>query len=164
MKSCIFLLLLVFTFSCIAADHNGTIAPNGMAYPADYKQWSPIGVSHRTDKHSLRLILANPIAKKAIEMGKTNPWPNGSMIGKIVWKDSRHKDWKSATVPGRLIHTEFMLKDAIKYKKTGGWGFARWLGNNQKPFGNTSSEHECYSCHLNAKNTDIVFTRPIVLP
>ena len=163
-KSIIFLLLIAFSVATNAADSEVAPAPNGIAFPDNYKQWAPVGVSHRTDNNSLRLILANPIAKKAIDAGKTDPWPDGSMLGKIVWKDSRHKDWASATVPGSLVHTEFMLKHKIKYKKTGGWGFARWVGKNKKPFGGLTSARECYQCHLNAKNSDIVFTRSFVLP
>jgi len=163
-KSFIFFLLSTFTVATNGTDSNVSPAPNGIAFPVDYKQWSPIGVSHRTDNNSLRLILANPIAKKAIDTGKTDPWPDGSKLGKIVWKDSQHKDWKQATVPGALVHTEFMFKDKKKYKQTGGWGFARWTGKNKKPFGDLATAKECCQCHLNAKNSDIVFTQPIVLP
>ena len=163
-KSIIFFLLSTLIFTAHADNRKVNAAPNGIVFPADYKQWSPVGVSHRTDKQSLRLILANPIAKKAIDTGKTNPWPNGSILGKIVWKDSIHKYWQAATVPGKLIHTEFMFKDTKKYKKTGGWGYARWLGKNKKSYGGVSAEQECYQCHLKVKNTDLVFTRPVKLP
>ncbi len=160
----IFCLLAVCTFIVRATDKKVAPAANGVIFPEDYKQWFPVGVSHRTDKESLRLILANPIAKKAIEAGKTNPWPNGSILGKIVWKDTTHQYWQAATVPGKLTHVEFMFKDTKKYKKTGGWGYARWLGKNNKPYGGILAEQECYQCHLKVKKTDLVFTRPVTLP
>ncbi|MEE9345912.1 MAG: cytochrome P460 family protein [Methylococcales bacterium] len=163
-RSVIVFLLTVLTYTVSAADSKVVPSKNGIAFPEDYKQWSPIGVSHRTDNETLRLILANPIAKRAIDAGKTNPWPNGSILGKIVWKDSTHQYWQTATVPGKMIHTEFMVKDTKKYKKTGGWGYARWLGKNKNPYGGVSAEKECYQCHLKVKNTDLVFTRPVTLP
>ncbi len=160
----IFFLLGGLAFTVSAVDTKVAPTANGIEFPDDYKQWSPVGVAHRTDKESLRLILANPIAKKAIDAGKINPWPNGSKLGKIVWKDSIHKFWQTASVPGKLTHAEFMFKDTKKYKKTGGWGYARWLGKNKKPYGGVSAEQECYQCHLKVKKTDLVFTRPVKLP
>ncbi len=164
-KKYIALIMLVVATAAVNAEKSKVKAsPNGILFPDDYTSWTPVGVSHRTDKPSLRLILANPIAKNAVDAGTTNPWPDGAMLAKIVWKDRLHKDWKPATIPGKLVHAEFMFKDRIKFKKTGGWGFARWLGKNKKPFGNVRSAQECYQCHLKAKKSDIVFTRPISLP
>jgi len=140
-------------------------APNGITIPKDYKTWQPLGVSHRSDKDSLRIILVNPIAMKAATAGKTNPWPDGSMIAKLAWKDSTHPNFAAATVPGELNHVEFMLRDSKKFANTNGWGYARWLGMEQKPYGNGADfAQECSSCHLQAKDTGFVFTHKAQLP
>lgn len=140
-------------------------APNGIGFPAGYQDWRVIGVSHRTDNNSLRVILGNDQAIEAARAGKTNPWPKGTILAKIVLKDATHEQWKAATVPGRFVHAEFMLKDSSKYAATGGWGYARWLGKEQKPYGKDAGfSQECYSCHTPVKNNDYVFTQPIVLP
>lgn len=151
--------------TAVNADNIISPAPNGIDMPKDYKSWQILGVSHRTDKESLRIILANPTAYKAATEGHTNPWPDGSMIAKLAWKDSIHPKFPSATVPGELNHVEFMIRDTKKYADTNGWGYARWLGLAQKPYGNDASfALECSSCHEQAKETGYVFTRLAPLP
>lgn len=141
-------------------------APNGIPYPTGWQNWKVIAVSHREDNHTLRVILGNDKAVEAARKGQTNPWPDGAALGKVVWKDTQAEHWKKATVPGKFVHAEFMFKDSHKWKDTGGWGWARWVGTEQKPFGkNARFDREvCMSCHTPVKNNDWVFTKPAVLP
>jgi hypothetical protein len=140
-------------------------APNGIQLPANYKNWKVLGTSHREDNKTLRIIVGNDAAVKAARAGKTNPWPEGSILGKLVWKDEIHPKWASATVPGDFVHSEFMIKDSAKYQKTGGWGFARWIGMDQIPYGKDNTfVQECQACHVQVKDNDSVFTRPAPLP
>ncbi len=140
-------------------------APNGIELPEGYKDWCLIASSHRTDNDSLRVILGNDIAIEAARSGHTNPWPDGTILAKLVWKDATHEVWEAATVPGRFVHAEFMVKDAAKYADTGGWGFARWLGAEQKPYGeNADFAQECFGCHTPMADNDYVFTKPVTLP
>ena len=70
----------------------------------------------------------------------------------------------SIAIPGNFIQVEFMIKDAKKYASTAGWGWARWKGNDLKPYGNTATfTTECVSCHNPVKNNDYVFTPPLSL-
>lgn len=136
-------------------------APNGIAFPADYTNWRVIGSSQRIDNKTLRVILGNEIAVKAARSGHTNPWPKGAMLGKVVWKEGTHAHWPTAIVPKQFVHAEFMLKDAARFKTTGGWGFARWVGQDLKPYGKHAGfAKECISCHTPVKDQDFVFTRP----
>lgn len=140
-------------------------APNGISLPKGYKDWRVIASSHRTDNNTLRVILGNNTAIKAARKGKTNPWPDGAIMAKLVWKDATHQNWPAATVPGKFVHAEFMIKDAKKYAATGGWGFARWLGTEQKPYGKDAEfVQECFGCHTPVKANDYVFTHPAILP
>lgn len=140
-------------------------APNNMEMPNDYKHWQLVGVSQRTDKHSLRVILGNPVAIAAINKKQTNPWPDGAILAKLVWKERQHPAWPTAIVPGELEHVEFMHKESAKFQKTGGWGYARWVGSGQKPFGkNADFADECVACHTAVKDKDFVFTLPAPLP
>jgi Cytochrome P460 len=140
-------------------------APNGITLPKNYKNWQILSISHRTDKNSLRIILANPVAYKAATESVNKPWPDGSMIAKLAWKDSTHPNFAAATVPGELTHVEFMIRDSKKFVDTNGWGYARWLGMEQKPYGNDADfAQECSTCHLQAKDTGYVFTRKAPLP
>ena len=140
-------------------------APNGIALPAGYKDWRVISVAHRTDNNTMRAIVGNDKAIEAARKGQTNPWPDGAILGKLVWKADTDPNWAPAIVPGKFVHAEFMLKDAKKHEATGGWGYARWLGEEQKPYGKDAGfAQECVACHTPVKGNDYVFTRPAKLP
>jgi hypothetical protein len=140
-------------------------SPNGIEFPADYRDWRVISVSHRTDHHSMRAILGNDIAIEAARQNKTNPWPDGSVLAKVVWKEGPEKDWAPAIAPQSFIHVEFMFKDAKKWAATGGWGYARWVGDELKPYGSdVSFAQECVACHTPVKDRDWVYTTPAFMP
>ncbi len=165
MKGQIAAVLLVLGATPALAEQSVAAAPNGIELPDDYKDWRVIASSHREDNQTLRVILGNDAAVEAARAGNTNPWPDGAILGKLVWKDSSHPEWDKATVPGEFVHAEFMLKDAEKYPATGGWGFARWTGMDQQPYGeNAEFVQECFGCHIPVKDNDYVFTRPAPLP
>jgi len=159
---------LICLIACSGTAHAETdvqSAPNGITLPEGYKNWEVIGSSHREDNKTLRVILGNDVAIKAARAGETNPWPDGSILGKLVWKDAVHPKWEKATVPGEFVHAEFMIKQGNKYPDTGGWGFARWKGLDQKPYGEDASfVQECFSCHTPVKDNDYVFTHPSPMP
>jgi hypothetical protein len=50
-------------------------APNGIESPADYKNWKTIGSTDRLDNGTIREILGNDIAIRAIANKQINPWP-----------------------------------------------------------------------------------------
>jgi hypothetical protein len=140
-------------------------APNGITLPEGYKDWRVIAVSHRTDNNTMRAIVGNDKAVEAARKGQTNPWPDGAVLGKLVWKAETDANWPTAIVPGKFVHAEFMIKEAKKYAATGGWGFARWLGEEQKPYGKDADfVQECFGCHTPVKGNDYVFTHPAKLP
>jgi hypothetical protein len=141
-------------------------APNGIAFPADYPNWRVISMSHRVDNHTVRAILGNDIAIKAAREGRTNPWPDGAVLGKVVWKETEKPAWKTAIVPDEFVHAEFIFRDAKKWADNGtGWGWARWVGSEQKPYGEDAGfSQECISCHTPVKDNNWVFTRPAVFP
>ncbi|MFK5984410.1 MAG: cytochrome P460 family protein [Pseudomonadota bacterium] len=147
----------------IAADVKP--APNGLEIPANYKDWKVISQSHRVDNNTLRIIIGNDIAVNAARAEQTNPWPQGSILGKLVWKQKNDEHWDKAIVPDKFVHAEFMYKDAQKFSSTGGWGYARWLGLEQKPYGKDKNfSQECYGCHIPVKSKDYVYTTPVSLP
>ena len=149
----------------MAADTKVAPAPNGITLPEGYKNWRLIAPSYRSDKNHIRAILGNDIAIEAARAGKTKPWPDGAILAKLAWKNKTDEHFPVATVPGDFVQAEFMVKDAKKYAATGGWGFARWLGMEQKPYGKDAGfAQECVACHTPVKSNDWVFTHPAVLP
>lgn len=164
-KTTIIIALLLIPFLSAAASINPEPTLNNISFPKGYKNWRLIGTSHRQDNNTLRAILGNNIAINAARSGKTNPWPEGSILAKVVWKDAIHPKWETAIVPGELVHIEFMIKNSKTYRSTGTWGYARWIAPDLKPFGeDASSVQKCFNCHITVKGSDYVFTKPVVLP
>lgn len=137
-------------------------APNGIAYPRGYGNWELVSTTDRFDNHTFRAIFGNEIAVKAIKAGQIQPWPDGAVLAKVLWKEQI--DGKGVIMPGAFIHAEFMIKDAAMYKDTDGWGWARWVGPDLKPYGNSPAfVAECTNCHAPMKDKDFVFTMPLNL-
>ncbi|SMF95324.1 Cytochrome P460 [Methylomagnum ishizawai] len=166
MKRSFFVLALALnTFPCHADPAAAPPAPNGITLPKDYQNWRLLGVSQRTENGTLRAILGNDKAIEAARSGQTHPWPDGAMLAKVAWKQKSHDKFATAVVPGEYVHTDLMVKDAAKYAATGGWGFARWLGDKFTPYGQDAQfAQECLGCHGAAKDADWVFTTPAKLP
>lgn len=139
-----------------------TVVPefNGLAFPGNYKDWHQLSATVRDDNHTLRQILGNDIAIKAVKEGRINPWPDGTTFAKVAWDQS--VDANGAITTGAFKQVEFMVKDSQKYAKTAGWGWGRWLGVELKPFGKDATfTDSCVGCHAPLRNSDFVFTLPI---
>ena len=124
-----------------------------------YRDWRVLGVSHRLDKKYVRAILGNDIAINAGRTAKTNPWPDGSIIAKLSWKEHSHERWPQAVIPGEFAGAEAMIKDSKKYPETGGWAFAHWEGGNLV-INDQEKTATCFACHTIMKDRDYVFTEP----
>ena len=135
-------------------------APNGIEFPSDYKNWTAISSSDRLDNNTMREVLGNEVAVKAITAGQINPWPDGTIFAKVAWE--KLVDVDGTVHAGQFKQVEFMMKDGRKYANTKGWGWARWLGMELQPFGtNRSFTASCISCHLPRRKNDFVFTAPL---
>ncbi|NVN93418.1 MAG: cytochrome P460 family protein [Desulfuromonadales bacterium] len=145
-----------------AADR--LVSPNGISYFPEYMTWKLIAPSYREDKGHIRIITGNGIAVAALQAGK-KPLPDGSVLAKVAWKAEKHPSFPVATVPGAFAQVEFMVKDSRKYKSTGGWGFARFVGNDLKPYGKDAGfVSECFGCHIPVAKNDYLFTKPVKTP
>jgi hypothetical protein len=123
----------------------------------EYIDWRLLAVSHRQDKKTLRAILGNDTAIAAARKEQTKPWPDGSILAKVVWKESTHPNWPQAIVPGEFASAEAMIKDSKKYVNTGGWGFGRWE-NGKLVMHEEAKAKECFACHMPMKDNDYVYT------
>jgi len=135
-------------------------APNGVAFLPDYKSWRAISSTERFDNHTMRQVLGNDVAIKAIAENHINPWPDGAALAKVAW--FQQEDENGLVRPGAFFQVEFMMRDSQKYAATLGWGWARWRGADLKPYGKDAAfTNECVGCHLPLRNTNYVFTSPI---
>ena len=135
-------------------------APNGIAFLPDYKNWQAISSTDRGDNNTLRQILGNDVAVKAVAENHINPWPDGAAFAKIAWY--RQPDDKGFVRAGAFFQVEFMIRDSKKYARTLGWGWARWRGADLKPYGKDADfARECVGCHKPLRDSNYVFTEPI---
>ncbi|HTD95851.1 MAG TPA: heme-binding domain-containing protein [Edaphobacter sp.] len=133
---------------------------NGIEFLPDYKNWKAISSTDRFDNHTMRQILGNDVAVKAIAENHINPWPDGTTFAKVAWL--QHTDDKGVVRTGAFYQVEFMIRDSKKYASTKGWGWARWRGDDLKPYGKDAAfSNECISCHTPVRKNDYVYTMPI---
>ncbi|NYF79549.1 heme-binding domain-containing protein [Granulicella arctica] len=133
---------------------------NGLPFFPDYKNWKPISSTDRGDNHTLREILGNDIAVKAIAEKKIQPWPDGAIFAKVAW--TAVPDEQGILRAGKFLQVEFMVKDKAKYASTAGWGFGRWRGIDLKPYGKGPKfASECVGCHNPMRDNDFVYTIPV---
>jgi len=135
--------------------------PNGLAFISGYQTWKPISATDRGDNGTMRVILGNNVAVKAIAAKKIMPWPDGSAFAKVAWQAV--PDGNGGLRTGKFIQVELMVKDVEKYSSTAGWGWGRWRGLDLKPYGKDAHfADECVGCHLPVRGNDYVYTMPVV--
>jgi hypothetical protein len=133
---------------------------NGVEFLPDYKNWKVISSTDRFDNHTMREILGNDVAQKAIAEGHINPWPNGTVFAKVTWAQPA-PDERGIVKTGKFVQTELMIKDRQKYASTDGWGWGRWRGDDLKPYGKDAAfQNECTGCHEPVRKNDFVYTMP----
>ena len=134
---------------------------NGLAFFSDYKNWRAISSTDRGDNGTMREILGNDIAVRAIASKQIQPWPDGAAFAKVAWQAV--PDAQGVLHPGKFVQVEFMVKGKTKYASTLGWGFGRWLGPELKPYGKDAHfANECVGCHTPVRDNDFVYTMPLL--
>jgi hypothetical protein len=134
---------------------------NGLGFFSDYKSWRAISTTDRGDNGTLRLILGNDIAVRAIASKQIQPWPDGAAFAKVAWQAV--PDAHGVLHTGKFVQVEFMVKGKTKYASTAGWGFGRWLGPELKPYGKDAHfASECVGCHTPVRDNDFVYTMPLL--
>lgn len=133
---------------------------NGVEFLPEYKNWKVLSSTDRFDNQTMRVILGNDVAIKAIADRRINPWPDGTAFAKVAW--FQQPDGNGSVQTGAFQQVELMIKESRKYAETKGWGWGRWRGADLKPYGTSAAfTDECVSCHLPVRNNDYVYTVPI---
>jgi hypothetical protein len=166
-------LILAATVLALAAASGAAISaqdkyalklPDGIAF-GDFKgygDWQLISSSKTDDR--LKVILGNPTIIAAFKAGipaNGKPFPNGSKIAKLQWKPKKSTEATFAVdVPDTLADLFFMEKDANRFPKSGGWGYAQF---DYDPASATFSADKAGTpacgdvCHVAVKSKDYVF-------
>jgi hypothetical protein len=145
--------------------------PGGLAFSEfrGYEAWQAISIS-RNEK-VVAVILGNPAMIDAYRAGiprNGKPVPDGAKMAKVHWTPKQNEFFPDATVPGRLVNVDFMVKDSKRFVDSGGWGYAVFdydaVSDTFKPgtLAGTppqGNDAKCgFACHTRAKARDYVFT------
>lgn len=128
----------------------------GVTLPEGYRQWELIAPAlEAAPLNEIRAVLGNRIAVDAYRRG-TQPFPDGTVLVKLAWKQQPSAAFDTATIPGAATTVQVMVKDSRKYAATGGWGYGRFVDG--KPV-DEAQHRTCFACHeARAKGHDDVFT------
>ena len=147
-----------------AREKYSLISPGGIAFSdfRGYEDW-PAASSARQDE-ILKVIVANPkmiAAYKAGVPGNGQPFPEGSMIVKLQWKQKKSTEAQFAVdVPDVFKQAFVMEKDSKRFPKTGGWGYAvfNYDAASDKFTADPTSLSDCgNACHTAVKAKDYIF-------
>ena len=166
--------LAVLGGRAISAQDKYTVqVPGGLAFSEfrGYEDWQTVAVSQT--EAAINVILANPVmidAYRAGVPGNGKPFPDGSKMAKISWKQKKSTEAPdpNTVVPDTLHGVGFMMRDSKKFPDSGGWGWAQFKYDaasdtftpytlaDDPPQGNDA---KCgFACHTIAKAKDYVFT------
>jgi hypothetical protein len=129
---------------------------NEVPYPEDYRRWTHIKskiVGEKSKGFQINGGLNHTYGNElAVEGFLTGEFPEGSAIVfdvRITQEDS--SDFSVNEVRRKRI--DVMIKDSIKYKATGGWGYGQFINDSKTNRIITLEEAQrCYNCHSSSKN------------
>ena len=139
-------------------------SPSGLPFSnwKGYEDWAVVS-SARTDE-VLKVIVANPTMIKAYKSGTPGngkAFPDGSKIAKLQWKPKKSTDAPFVVdVPDTFSQAFVMEKDAKKYPKTGGWGYAvfNYDPKTENWSADAASKADCgHVCHVKVAKKDFIF-------
>ena len=163
--------VLLWALALAGGEKYTVKVPGGLAFSEfrGYEAWQAISIS-RNEK-VVAMILGNPAMIDAYRAGipaNGKPVPDGAKMAKIHWVLKPNDFFKEATVPGRLVNVDFMVKDSKRFADSGGWGYAVFDYDTESdtfkpgtlagtpPQGNDA---RCgFACHTTVKARDYVFT------
>jgi hypothetical protein len=128
-------------------------------FPSDYRNWTHIKTainnpafgSHAGFHH----IYAN---KKAVDGYKTGRFTDGSIIVFDVLESIQQKN--ADVIEGKRKLIDMMLKDSLKYKETGGWGYQEFIYSDSNAIKVLiPTRQQCFSCHTSQKENDYIFSK-----
>ena len=129
-------------------------------YPEGYRQWTHVKSMVIQPGHSLHdsfggihHLYANKLAEKGYASGK---FPDGAVIAfdllTAVSADNTVQEG-----PRKVLGV--MVKDSLRFKATGGWGFEGFTGDSssERAVG-ANAATACFQCHTAQKDKDYVFS------
>jgi hypothetical protein len=151
---------LLVAGSLLAAGITTAADAPPVPYPEGYRQWMHVKTMVINPGHALydafggmHHLYANKLALQGYGSGK---FPDGAVI---VFDLLDAKSADNAVQEGGRKVVGVMVKNAAKYKATGGWGYEAFKGDSKTEravAGNAAAA--CHQCHSAQKDKDYVFS------
>jgi hypothetical protein len=148
-----------------AQDKYSLKSPGGIAFSdfRGYEDWATASSARTTEV--LKVIVANPKMITAYKAGvpvNGQPFPEGSMIVKLQWKQKKSTEAQfDVDVPDFFTQAFVMEKDSKRFPKSnGGWGYAVFNYDtvSHKFSPDPKSPSDCgNACHTAVKQKDYIF-------
>ncbi len=158
--------LVLFVVAAVyAQDKYLLVSPSGIAFSdfKGYEDWAMVSSARQDD--ILKVIVANPkmiAAFKSGVPGNGQPFPEGSMIVKLQWKQKKSAEAQfDVDVPDVFTQAFVMEKNSKRFPKSnGGWGYA--VFNYDAATGVFTADPQSHSdcgntCHTVVKQKDYIF-------
>ena len=160
MKKYLLVFIVISLFITVAGFTIHSAKDYEVPYPEGYRKWTHIktGVVGPQNKNfqaagGFHHIYANDKAMAGYETGN---FPEGSIL---IFDVIEALDVNTNTLEGKRRKLNVMMKDSIKFKETGGWGFEEFKEDSKIE---RNVRHlvkvKCFNCHSQKKNSDFVFS------
>ena len=130
-----------------------------LAYPEGYRNWvhvksSLISPTHKSFANigGFQHIYANP---QAMVGYRTRQFPEGSIVV-FEWLEMR--DTAVAFEEGPRRQVDVMVKDSVRFSKTGDWGFQRFVKDSKTELAATPTPQQCFACHDKLKKDGLILS------
>jgi len=158
MRFAIHLLCLILPASVVVWQLPA-FADSPLVYPEGYRNWVHVKSTAVSPAHKdfaiiggFQHIYANP---QAMEGYRTRAFPEGSVIV-FDWLEMKDKD--GAFAEGARRQVDVMVKDSLRFEKTGGWGFQRFAKDSKTELAATPAPQEGFACHDKLKKDGLVLS------
>lgn len=162
-------LALTLSVACLAQARTAPTAPPaaagaaanpaGIAFPAGYTRWTHIKSGLITSGHAafarfggLHHVYANPAALQGLRGGA---YPDGAVL---VYDLFETRDDAGIVDQGPRRHIDVMVRDSVRFKRSGGWGYAEFAAGERSDRLRDAERDGCAACHATRREHGDVFS------
>ena len=160
MKKLIIISIICFACLSFIKIKPARLSDEPVPYPEGFRAWTHVKSSVVGPKNPAYAFIGGFVHiyanDKALKGYKTGSFEEGSIV---VFDVIQANDKDGDLSEGERRVVDVMVKDAAKFKETGGWGFEEFKGNSrtERNIGKNAST-KCFSCHSNQKDKNYIFS------
>lgn len=126
------------------------------------KRFRFVSAHYREDKFEIRLIYGNKSAMEGLK-DKNFAYKDGAIFYKVVYNTEHDPNFRASLIPeSQPIVRQIMVRDAKRFKKSNGWGYAVFTERGETLPGDPDATLEtCYACHALVHPRNDVFSIPM---